>query len=135
MCPLMQSEFLRSPEARRENRSLTDPIAIKGWRGASGRRYTFTAYHLIGCPAPVAASYVFVRRDPQGKRVAVAIGYTDGDVASLNLAAIRHRGANLGADEVHLRPLASGAPHDEVVRVAFDLAAALCPSDAVSGAA
>ncbi|XSG81960.1 MAG: hypothetical protein ACPW61_12940 [Methyloligella sp. ZOD6] len=80
--------------------------AFHYWRGASGRRYLHSVYSLIGCPALPQANYILVRRDEDGSRTPLAIGETTGDASSLNLAALRHQGAKLGANEVHIHLLA-----------------------------
>ncbi len=76
------------------------------WTGASGRRYVHTVYSLIECPALASGNYVLVRRQANGERTALAIGSAIQDAASLNLAEIRRRGAELGANEVHVHLLA-----------------------------
>lgn len=82
--------------------ALFRPVGEQTWQGLSGRHYTHTIYKLVGCPAPVAANWVLVRRSESGQFEALATGYTRSDVASVNLAEIRHQGARLGASEVHL---------------------------------
>jgi hypothetical protein len=47
-----------------------------------------------------------MRCDAQGRRSVLRIGRTEHDAPSLNLAEIRHRGAKLGANEVHVHFLA-----------------------------
>ncbi|MFM9938537.1 MAG: hypothetical protein ACKVP7_03450 [Hyphomicrobiaceae bacterium] len=102
-------------------RSLFEPLGHYVWHGASGRHFTHAVYSLIGCPAPLAASYVLVRHDADGRR-ALESGRTIGTVASLNLAEIRRRGATLGANEVHLHAL--GDTDRERAAAAFDIATA-----------
>jgi hypothetical protein len=82
------------------------PNSFHYWRGASGKRYFHLVYSLIGCPAPPRANYVFVRREDDGTRVALAFGQTQDDAESLNRAHLRHEGAKRGANEVHLHLLA-----------------------------
>ena len=76
------------------------------WRGASGRRYLHSVYTLIGCPALPRANYILVRRRDDGTRSPLALGQTKDDSITLNLAHLRHRGAKLGANEVHIHLLA-----------------------------
>ncbi len=76
------------------------------WRGASGRRYAHTVYSLLECPMLHRGTYVLVRREASGARVALRIAATEHEAPSLNLADIRRRGALLGADEVHVHLLA-----------------------------
>ena len=76
------------------------------WRGASGRRYLHSVYSLLDCPALPKATYILVRRNADGTRRPLGIGQTVEDSFSLNLALLRHRGARLGANEVHIHLLA-----------------------------
>ena len=101
---------------------LSAPLAVKSWRGASGRYFQHTVYSLIGCPAPESASFILVRRGADGERRVLSVGCTETKTASLNLARIRRKGATLGANEVHIY---SQAP-SETARAAvnFDIAAA-----------
>ncbi len=48
-----------------------------------------------------AVNYVLVRRNAHGRAEALSIGRVNHGAPSLNLAEIRQRGAELGADEVH----------------------------------
>lgn len=89
------------------------------WTGASGRRYVHTIYTLLDCPALSAANYILVRRDDEGQRAIVEIGYLKANAPSLNLADIRQRGATMGANEVHVHLLAE-SPR-EALRIEFDL--------------
>ena len=77
------------------------------WSGRSGRRYVHTIFDLIGCPRVPACSYVLVKRDAGGARTPLRIGTVSAEAWSLNLAEIRHRAAQLGANEVHLHLIAS----------------------------
>lgn len=79
------------------------------WCGASGRRYVHTIYSLVECPAVPAGNYILVHRDALGRRLVLAIGRVGNAAASLNLAEIRRRGAELGANEVHVHLLAPNA--------------------------
>ncbi len=90
-------------QARR--RAFDDLFAPRGtalWPGASGTLLRHTVYSLIGCPAPRAARYVLVAVDAQGRRSLLSTGRTQTPSPTLNLARIRHEGARLGANEVHL---------------------------------
>lgn len=96
--------------------------AFHYWRGASGRRYLHSVYSLVGCPALPQANYILVRRHEDGTREALAFGDTKDDAISLNLAYLRHAGAKIGANEVHIHLLAETA-HDRAL-VEADLTAA-----------
>lgn len=92
-------------------RSLEDVFAPRGhhvWRDHNGQLSMHVVYGLVGCPAPITASFVLVRRDASGERTALEAGRTTTTLGSVNLARIRRRAAQLGADEVHLLPLAPG---------------------------
>jgi len=91
------------------------------WRGASGARYVHTIFDLVACPRLPACTYVLVRRDAAGIRKALRIGTVSAEAWSLNLAEIRHRAAQLGANEVHAHLLAQGAADRS--RIAADLQA------------
>jgi hypothetical protein len=80
--------------------------AFHYWRGLSGRRYLHSVYSLIGCPALPQANYILVRRYEDGRREALSFGQTKDDIATLNLAHLRHEGAKRGANEVHIHLLA-----------------------------
>ena len=59
-------------------------------------------FSLIACPAvSYGTRYKFVRII-NGERVTVAIGRAQSRYATLNLAAIRRRGARLGVQEIHV---------------------------------
>jgi hypothetical protein len=96
--------------------------AFHYWRGASGRRYLHSVYTLIGCPALPRANYILVRRYDNGTRVALAFGQTKDDAVTLNLAYLRHEGAKIGANEVHIHLLAETA--EDRADVEADLTAA-----------
>lgn len=80
--------------------------AFHYWRGASSRRYLHSVYTLVGCPALPQANYILVRRHEDGTREALAFGDTKEDAMTLNLAHLRHKGAKIGANEVHIHLLA-----------------------------
>lgn len=81
---------------------------IHFWIGRSGQRYIHTVYSLVTCPALPEANYVLVRTGKDGRRQPIYVGTTTSEAPSLNLAEIRQRGAQLGADEVHVHLLAEG---------------------------
>jgi hypothetical protein len=89
------------------------------WTGASGKRYVHTVYELLDCPALPAANYVLVRREPGARRKVLSIGRVSNSAASLNLAEIRQRGAELEAHEVHVHLLAETPKLSKLVE--FDL--------------
>lgn len=99
------------------------PLPQHRWRGASGRRYTHDVYSLIECPPLPKATYLLVRRDGGQLRRVLHVGIGDSDAPSVNLARVRQRGAQLGANEVHVL----AAPRTDAARalVAFDLRAGL----------
>ncbi|MGI9383878.1 MAG: hypothetical protein ACR2PO_12055 [Methyloligellaceae bacterium] len=103
----------------RETR-ITQPFHY--WRGATARRYLHTVYSLIECPEINRANFIMVRREEDGTRTALLIGQTLEDTGSLNLALLRHRGALLGANEIHIHLLAD-TTHDRAA-VETDLKAA-----------
>ena len=63
---------------------------------------------LLACPPLNPGNYVLVRREPEGGATLLALGRLVSHTPSLNLAMIRRRGAELGANEVHW--FASGGP-------------------------
>jgi hypothetical protein len=89
------------------------------WCGASGQRYVHTIYSLLECPAIPASNYILVKREASGRRSVLSIGRLTHDIPSLNLAEIRQRGAELGANEVHVHLLAATAKQSKLVE--FDL--------------
>jgi len=91
------------------------------WCGLSGRSYVHTIFELIGCPRVPACSYVLVKREANGLRSALRIGTVSAEAWSLNLAEIRHRAAQLGANEVHVHLIAGDAASR--LKVAEDLQA------------
>jgi hypothetical protein len=76
------------------------------WCGASGQQYVHSVFGLIECPELPRANYILVRRETSGRRTILRVGHSGHEAASLNLAEIRHRGAKLGANEVHVHFLA-----------------------------
>ncbi len=102
------------------------------WSGASGRRYVHTVYSLIECPAVPAGNYILVHRDAEGRRLVLAVGRVGHAAGSLNLAEIRRRGAELGANEVHIHLLAPNAKQSRLIET--DLRSGQC-SGIISGIA
>jgi hypothetical protein len=99
------------------------PHSFHYWRGASGKPYLHLVYSLIGCPAVPRANYVLVRRDDDGRRVALAFGQTKDDAVSLNRAHLRHEGAKRGVNEVHIHLLADTPEARDAVEEDLRLAA------------
>ena len=97
------------------------------WTGASGHRYVHTIYTLLDCPAITTGNVILVRRNEDGQRTALDVGVLGPDSPSLNLAEIRHRGAMMGANEVHVHLLAES--HRDAQRIAFDLQTGHCEDD------
>lgn len=87
------------------------------WSGASGQRYVHTVYDLVDCPEIPAANFLLVHRDPSGRRTVLAVSHLKHNAGSLNLAEIRHRGARLGANEVHVHLLAPGAQQRRLIEL------------------
>jgi len=82
------------------------PARLHFWRGASAKRYVHTVYSLIECPPLPRALYLLVLHGKDGRREVLHIGCGQSDAPTLNLARIRQRGAQLGANEVHVHFLA-----------------------------
>ena len=98
---------------------IAQKLAFQFWRGLSGRRYVHTIYDLVTCPRLPACTYVLVRRDASGTRHPLRIGTVSAQAWSLNLAEIRHRAAQLGANEVHAHLIAGDT--ETRSRIASDL--------------
>lgn len=92
------------------------------WAGASGERYVHSVFSLIGCPEIPKAVYLLVRCDSHGRRTVLKVGRVEHEAESLNLAEIRHRGAKLGANQVHLHLLADD--EQERRKIELDIRAA-----------
>jgi len=86
------------------------------WRGASGLAYVHTVYSLIECPPLPKATYILARREADGRRRVLHIGLAREDAATLNLARVRQRGAQLGANEVHVC-FGAASEHDRALVV------------------
>ena len=97
--------------------------AAVNWCGASGTIVPCAAYSLIDCPAFADAVYLLIRRVPGGEPTVLAIDVTDTSIATLNLARVRHDGARLGADEVHVHAVA--ATRAARIKLRLDLLMAL----------
>ena len=82
------------------------PARLHFWRGASATRYVHTVYSLIECPPLPRALYLLVHRNKEGRREVLHIACGENDAPTLNLARVRQRGAQLGANEVHVHFLA-----------------------------
>ena len=77
------------------------------WRGASGRRYVFSVYDKVSCPAYDHAVLIAVTKEASGRRQIVFIADT-GALPELVVAeAIRVAGG--GAVELHTHLLAASA--------------------------
>ena len=95
---------------------------LRFWRGASGRCYPYAAYRLIECPPVTAATYVMVQRPEAGPAKVLRVGHVRHAAATLNLAELRHIGASVGADEIHLHFVAGEVA--DVLAVELDMKAA-----------
>jgi len=91
------------------------PGRLHFWRGASGRRYVHTVYSLIECPPLPQAVYLLVARDKSGRRHVLSIDAGESDAPTLNLARVRQRGAQLGANEVHVHFLSDEEAERQIV--------------------
>lgn len=96
-----------------------DAERFRFWRGASGKRYVHSIYSLLECPELPQSNFVLVRREADGRRAVLAIGRLTSSCLTLNLAEIRQRGAQLGANEVHVHLLAAGPEQSKMIE--FDL--------------
>lgn len=110
---------LAQEEVVERNARANETTRFHFWTGASGKRYVHSVYDLLECPPMPAANYVLVRRNANGRAEALSIGRVNHAAPSLNLAEIRQRGAELGADEVHVHMLAENAKLGKLVE--FDL--------------
>lgn len=91
------------------------PGRLHFWRGASGKRYVHHVYSLIECPPLPCALYLLVRRDREGQRTVLHIARGENEAATLNLARVRQRGAQLGANEVHVNFVADSETQHRLV--------------------
>jgi len=119
--------ILRIPTSQNGGRPVTplhsyvQPLRLEDWQGVSGCHYQHLVYGLLDCPALPKANYSLVRRSADGRQTILKIGRTSEEAATLNLAKIRHEGAVLGANEVHIHVMAR--TDGERARIAFDLSA------------
>jgi len=121
---------LRPSVAKARGQAVVNCENFFFWRGASTTRYVHTIYSLLECPEIPNANYLLVKRDDNGHRTVLDVGLALHDVPSLNLAEIRHRGARLGATEVHVHILARSIRQAKLIE--FDLRAALIGLDAAT---
>lgn len=116
----------RVQRRRRRSKATPQPVArcenFYFWQGASGSRYVHTIYSLTECPEVPNSNYLLVKRDDSGRRLVLSVGLAVQDAPSLNLAEIRQRGAQLGANEVHVHMLADSMKQAKFIE--FDLRAA-----------
>lgn len=85
------------------------------WTGASGTRYVHSVYNLFDCPPVEGANYILVKRHSNGHRTVVSIGRATSATGTLNLAEIRLRSAQLGANEVHVHLLADSSAQSQQI--------------------
>lgn len=88
---------------------LVSKAPFQFWTGASGTRYVHTIYSLFDCPPVETANYILVKRHLDGHRTVLSIGRAHKTAPTLNLAEIRRRSAELGANEVHVHLLAGSS--------------------------
>lgn len=100
---MSQSAF---PETGSSQEGGSGNAPFQFWSGASGTRYVHTIYNLFECPPVEAANYILVKRHLNGERTVISIGRAAHTTGMLNLAEIRLRSAQLGANEVHIHLLA-----------------------------
>lgn len=99
------------------------PARVEGWIGASGQRYTHLVYGLIDCPVVPKANYVLIHRERDGRREVLKVGRASHEAPTLNLAQIRHEGALLGANEIHVCIVAK--TEAERILAEFDIVAGM----------
>lgn len=85
------------------------------WTGASGTRYVHSIYNLFECPPVDVGNYILVKRHSDGRRTVLSIGRAAHAVPSLNLAELRQRSAELGANEVHIHLLAGSTTQSQTI--------------------
>jgi len=107
------ASFLKRPE-NRGPKAGNEPVNLElfgfghefhYWQGLSGMRYLHSVYRLQDCPELPKANYIMVRKLDNGDVIPLCIGQTVADAASLNLAHIRQKAAQLGANEIHIHVL------------------------------
>ena len=121
--PLSRLRGASGRASRQPSVPLADPATLHFWRGASGRAYVHSVYPLYDCPPLPAATYVLVRRDGDGRAMALHVGQLCQEAPTLNLAQVRQQAATLGAQEVHVHLLA--ADHKSGLAVEQDLKAVM----------
>ncbi len=94
-----------------------DGQEFRFWTGSSGQRYVHSVFSLIGCPEIPPVVYALLHCDANGRRTILRVGRVEHDAPSLNLAEIRHRGAQLGANEVHVHFLGSSERQRRLVEL------------------
>ena len=119
------SARILSPDRLAERRPSRDPVVVEAlldraggvcsWLGASGQRYAHSIFSLIECPPLPKAMYLLVHRNKDGRRQVLHIGCGQDEAPTLNLARVRQRGAQLGANEVHVHFLAETEPQRRLV--------------------
>ena len=127
-----RTEGRQDAVAPRQALRVPEVVAVGGqqvWRGASGAPYVHTVSSLLFCREMPEATYLLVHRDAEGLARVLRVGCLENQAWSLNLAQIRHVGAALGANEVHIRP--QSGPPAERARVAFDIESALTAGDQI----
>jgi hypothetical protein len=72
-------------------------------------------YSLIECPPLPRAVHLLVHRDKGGQRRVLNIAAGESDAPTLNLARVRQRGAQLGANEVHVHFLSDREAERQLV--------------------
>ena len=85
------------------------------WTGASGVTYVHSIYSLFECPPISEGNYILVKRHSDGQRTAISIGRVMNEAPTLNLAEIRLRSAQLGANEVHVHLLADSWDQSQII--------------------
>lgn len=105
---LSSRAFMSSADGLSSEGAGCESSAFQFWTGASGVNYVHSVFDLIECPPFDTANYVLVKRHVGGQRTVMAIGRAVQSSPTLNLAEIRQRGAQLGANEVHVHLLAGG---------------------------
>jgi hypothetical protein len=108
--PVPQPDFKLAP---RKILNRESPFLF--WTGASGARYVHSIYNLFECPPVDVGNYVLVKRHSDGRRTVLSIGRAAHTVSTLNLAEIRQRSAELGANEVHIHLLAGNTAQSQTI--------------------
>ena len=77
-----------------QRRSSSDNV-----HGGAGGKFS-----LIECPPIGPGNFVLARREADGSAKVLHLGRSANSSPSLNLARVRHLGALMGANEVHVLP-------------------------------